>query len=54
MNSHRTALSACVFKGLPNADDYTYKHGDRLLEEERQRILKMFVALKVEGNHEDD
>ncbi|KDR20175.1 Kelch-like protein 10 [Zootermopsis nevadensis] len=47
MNTHRTELSACVVKGLPNAKDYIYKHRDMLLEEERQKILKKIGSLKV-------
>ncbi|XP_021934201.1 kelch-like protein 10 [Zootermopsis nevadensis] len=47
MNTYRTAMSACVVKGLPNAGDYIYKHRDRLLEEKRQRILTILRALTV-------
>jgi kelch-like protein 10 len=41
MNVQRSAHSAVVIIGLPNLDDYIYKHRDRLKEEERQNILAL-------------
>lgn len=41
MNIYRSALSACVIDGLPNAEDYIHKHRDRLMEERRQKLIEL-------------
>ncbi|KDR16331.1 kelch-like protein 10 [Zootermopsis nevadensis] len=36
MNISRLLMSTCVVKNLPNARDYSYKHRDKLMEEDRK------------------
>ncbi|UYV74625.1 KLHL10 [Cordylochernes scorpioides] len=46
MSVFRSALAACVLRGLPNRQDFVYKHRDRLLEEKRLRNLQ-FLQLQA-------
>ncbi len=40
VNISRSALAACVIKGLPNVKDYLHPDRDRLMEEKRQDSFK--------------
>lgn len=47
LNSPRSGLKANVIKGLPNVNDYIYKHREYLIEEQRMNNILNAEYLKT-------
>lgn len=50
MKLYRSALSSCVVRDIPNLDDYIYKHYDRVILENAERLRSIVKSLEHTGS----